>query len=66
VITYPCSGGCGTPIALGPGTCLACWKATKTYAPAEVRMLDPDDPRRARVRDPRDLRRQRPSYGRRR
>lgn len=66
MITYPCSGGCGTPIALAPGTCLDCWKATKTYEPQQVRMLPPDDPRRARVRDPRDTRRQRPTYGRRR
>lgn len=60
MITYPCTGGCGTPIPLGPGTCLACWMATKTYAPAEVRMLSADDPRRARVRDPRDRRRSNP------
>jgi hypothetical protein len=61
---YPCLGGCGTPIPLGPGTCLACWQVTKTYAPEEVRMLPADDPRREHVRDPRDRRRQRPSYGR--
>jgi hypothetical protein len=61
---YPCLGGCGTQIPLGPGTCLECWRATKTYAPEEVRMLAADDYRRGRVRDPRDRRRQRPSWGR--
>jgi hypothetical protein len=64
VTTYPCTGGCGTPIPGGPGTCLDCWKRTKTYAPEEVRMLPADDPRRERVRDPRDPRRQRPTWGR--
>lgn len=64
MITYPCMGGCGELIPLAPGTCLACWKVTKTYAPEEVRMLPADDPRRERVRDPRDRRRQPPSYGR--
>lgn len=57
---YPCLGGCGTPIPLGPGTCLACWKASKTYAPEQVRMLSADDPRRLHVRDPRDRRRTTP------
>jgi hypothetical protein len=61
---YPCLGGCGTEIPLGPGTCLECWRATKTYAPEEVRMLPATDYRRQRTRDPRDRRRQRPSWGR--
>lgn len=64
MITYPCSGGCGTPIPLGPGTCLVCWQATKTYEPRQVLALPADDPRRQQVRDPRDRRRTDP-WGRR-
>jgi hypothetical protein len=53
---HPCRGGCGTGIPLGPGTCLDCWRATKTYDPREVRMLPPGDYRREHTRNPRGTR----------
>ena len=50
---YACSGPCGC-FLVAPGECLECWSARRTYSAREVRMLPPDDPRRAKVRPERD------------
>lgn len=64
---YPCPGRCGCWVRTPQAACFPCWFATHTYEPRAVRMLSPEDPRKAKVApDPRDARRRPPSFGRRR